>query len=437
MHREAWSEVRIGDLGEVFTGRTPSTNHPAHFGDEYPFITPSDMHQGKYARATERGISLEGAALLERIKIPANSICVSCIGWQMGEVIMTAQPSFTNQQINTIVPNSKVEPSFLYYSLRPRKQELLSLGSATGVRTPILNKSAFCDLKVRIPPISIQRRIAGILSAYDDLIENNTRRITIVEQMAQMLYREWFVNFRFPCHDKVKMVDSELGQIPNAWRVIKIGELLTFHIGGGWGEETKSNEFSFKAHVIRGTDIPQVRVGVLDGCPSRFHKESNLAPRKLVPWDIVLEVSGGSKGQPVGRALLVHPVVVSAFEGDVMCASFCKLLRVDPSKIGIMQFYQFLLESYANGQIEKYQVQSTGITNFKFAVFLEEAKVTVPPASIREEFERLCQPLVDSVVALGRKNAILRSTRDLLLPKLVSGEISVEQLETEVAAQKV
>src|SRR5208282_6546582 len=112
-----------------------------------------------------------------------------CIGWQMGEAIMTAQPSFTNQQINTIVPSSKVEPSFLYYSLRPRKQELLSLGAAAGVRTPILNKSAFCDLKVKIPPLSVQHWIAGILSAYDDLIENNNRRIKILEEMAQMIYR--------------------------------------------------------------------------------------------------------------------------------------------------------------------------------------------------------------------------------------------------------
>src|ERR1039458_9531637 len=109
MREAAWPEFRIGDLGEVFTGRTPPTSHPAYFGDDYPFITPGDMHQGKFVRTTQRSVSHAGAQLLKRIQVPANSICVSCIGWQMGEAIMTDRPSFTNQQINTIVPNRRVE----------------------------------------------------------------------------------------------------------------------------------------------------------------------------------------------------------------------------------------------------------------------------------------------------------------------------------------
>lgn len=133
METEEWPEIRIGDLGEVFTGRTPSTERSSYFGNDFPFLTPGDMRQGKYARETQRGLSLEGAQLLNRIQLPRNSVCVSCIGWQMGEVIMTDKPSFSNQQINTIIPNGKADPSFLYYSLRPRKQELLSLGATTGV----------------------------------------------------------------------------------------------------------------------------------------------------------------------------------------------------------------------------------------------------------------------------------------------------------------
>ena len=144
---------------------------------------------------------------------------------------MTDRPSFTNQQINTIVPNSKVEAAFLYYSLRPRKQELLSLGATTGVRTPILNKSAFCDLKVSIPPLSLQRRIVDILSGYDDLIEKSQRRIRILETMARALYREWFVEFRFPGHDKIPRVASPLGDIPQGWEVKTVAD--SFEISGG------------------------------------------------------------------------------------------------------------------------------------------------------------------------------------------------------------
>lgn len=139
---ENWADVRVGDVGRVVTGRTPPSEKPGLFGREYPFITPGDMRQGKYARQTERSLSPEGAALLSRLELPPNSICVSCIGWQMGEVILTDRSSFSNQQINTIIPNGRYDASFLYYLFRLRKQELLSLGSASGARTPILNKSA-------------------------------------------------------------------------------------------------------------------------------------------------------------------------------------------------------------------------------------------------------------------------------------------------------
>jgi hypothetical protein len=159
------------------------------------------------------------ATLLRRNLLPPESVAVSCIGWQMGKAIMTSRPSFSNQQLNTIIPREGVVPDFLYYSLLPWREYLLSLGSAAGVRTPILNKSAFSDLRVLMPPLPIQRRIAAILSAYDDLIENNTRRIAILEEMARALYREWFVHFRFPGHEKVKMVKSALGPIPTGWKV--------------------------------------------------------------------------------------------------------------------------------------------------------------------------------------------------------------------------
>ena len=242
MREGAWPEIRIGDLGEVFTGRTPPTERPAYFGDDHPFITPGDMRQGKHARATQRSVSNEGAELLKRIKVPANSVCVSCIGWQMGEAIMTDRPSFTNQQINTIVPNGRVDPSFLYYSLRPCKQELLSLGATSGVRTPILNKSAFCDLMVNLPPLPVQLRIASILSAYDELIENSQRRIRILEAIAGALYREWFVQFRFLGHEKAPPVASPLGEIPQGWEVKKLGEVAQTFRGRSYGSVDLADE---------------------------------------------------------------------------------------------------------------------------------------------------------------------------------------------------
>jgi type I restriction enzyme S subunit len=343
----------------------------------------------------------------------------------------------SNKQLKLRPDAAIADATFLFYYFASPQMVSHIRSIAIGAAVPGINLGLLKGIDVTLPPIGVQYRISEILSAYDDLIENNTRRIKILEQMAQMLYREWFVNFRFPGHEMVKMVESELGAIPEQWEVVNVGKLLKFHIGGGWGGDTQDEVFPAQAYVIRGTDIPQARVGALDGCPLRYHKESNLASRRLEPFDIVFEVSGGSKGQPVGRALLVHPKILSALDGDVICASFCKLLRIDFSKTTINHFYQFLLDSYTNGQIEKYQVQSTGITNFKFAVFLADAKVAIPPENIRTRFEALCQPMMDGVFSLGRKNANLRATRDMLLPKLLSGEVSVENLEKEAVAHMV
>jgi type I restriction enzyme S subunit len=287
MREAAWSEIRIGDLGEVFTGRTPPTERSAYFGDDYPFITPGDMRQGKHARATQRSVSHEGAELLKRIKVPANSVCVSCIGWQMGEVIMTDRPSFTNQQINTIVPNGNVDPSFLYYSLRPRKQELLSLGATTGVRTPILNKSAFCDLKVKIPPHPVQRRIAGILSAYDELMENSQRRIRILEAMAHALYREWFVEFRFPGHEKLSRVVSPLGDIPQGWEVRPLFDLAKVNYGKNLPTKNLFEDGSYPVYgaakiIGQHTEYTRERRTIICGCRGSVGEMQITQPRCFV-----------------------------------------------------------------------------------------------------------------------------------------------------------
>jgi type I restriction enzyme S subunit len=423
MNGGAWTQSEYADAGIPVVRVSDVHDETIHL-DECKYLAPSSLE--KY----QKHLLLTGDVVVATVG--SHPTQPGSVVGRAARVPVHANGTLLNQNAVRLRPlNEGIDRSYLrYLAVSQYFRNFIiahARGSANQVRMAI---SLLKEMPICLPSIERQREIGSVLSAYDDLIENNTRRIKILEQMAQMLYREWFVDFRFPGHEKVKMVESEMGPIPEGWRVLNVGELLKFHIGGGWGEDEHDEVFSLEAHVIRGTDIPQARVGALDGCPLRYHKESNLASRRLEPWDIIFEVSGGSKGQPVGRALLVHPKILSALGGDVMCASFCKLLRVDSFKIGVCHFYQFLLDSYSNGQIEKYQVQSTGITNFKFAVFLDDAKVAMPPDGVRTRFEELCRPFTDGVFALGRKNANLRTTRDLLLPKLVSGEIEVPEVES-------
>jgi len=139
-----------------------------------------------------------------------------------GDIKMSPPFCFlTNLSIAALVESPDVEKVFLYYRLAATKLWNLRTGSAQAQITIERLK----EYEVNVPPLSVQRRIAGILSAYDDLIENNQRRIKILEEMARSLYREWFVNFRVPGHEKVPLVDSPLGDIPIGWEVVSLEDV--------------------------------------------------------------------------------------------------------------------------------------------------------------------------------------------------------------------
>jgi len=308
-----------------------------------------------------------------------------------------------------------------YYQLLDFDINSLDSGSAI----PSTSRDAFYQIRVNLPPLSTQHKIASILSAYDELIENNTRRIKILEEMAQSLYKEWFVNFRFPGHEKVKMVDSDLGKIPEGWKLKKLMGIIDYYIGGGWGNENIDDKFSKGAYVIRGTNIPNVSLGNLTSCPYRFHTLTNFEPRKIKSMDIVFEVSGGSKGQPVGRSVLIVDELLKQFDADVICASFCKLIRPNINIISPFFLAHLLKFIYDNGEIIKYQTQSTGISNFKFEFFLDDVKVAIPNNELMQSFDNIMRLFYKQIHKLGHQNTVLRRTRDLLLPKLISGEIDV------------
>ncbi|MBN8442147.1 MAG: restriction endonuclease subunit S [Thauera sp.] len=341
-----------------------------------------------------------------------------------------------NQRLGLIRPKEGVELDlrFIYYLFNTRHVRQQIRATASGAKVRHTSPSRIGEVKAPIPSIDVQRRIASILSAYDDLIENNTRRIAILEEMARRIYEEWFVRFRFPGHEQVKSVESELGLIPEGWSIEKLGNLLEHHIGGGWGEESESEDFPVAAYVIRGTDIPDVRVSTLGRSPLRYHKESNFRTRKLQPKDIVFEVSGGSKDQPVGRAVLLTNKLFQSVDQPIICASFCRLVRANQKAI-LPELLKLHFERiYENREIMRYQTQSTGITNFKFTVFLEKEMVLVPPSNLQEYFSKSVLPLYDLASTLGTKNTNLRATRDLLLPKLISGELDVSTLPEPEAA---
>jgi len=334
---------------------------------------------------------------------------------------------------------AKIDSLFLRYYLDSETTRSYMKGAyTTGAAIPRVVLKDFKLAYIKFGSLSTQRKIASILSAYDDLIENNLRRIKILEEMAQNLYREWFVKFRFPGHEQARFVESPLGRIPEGWEVKALGELILEHIGGGWGSDVENDKHTEPAWVIRGTDIPEGRVCNFSKVPFRYHSMSNLKSRRLKLGDIVFEVSGGSKGQPLGRTLFISSELLDAFHGDtVICASFCKRIESDSKRYASELLYLSLLEAYDSGEIEQYQVQSTGISNFKWSDYLVKVCRCVPPVALQLSFCALIAPLFSKVAIIGRTNTNLRRTREMLLPKLISGEVDVSDLDITIPEEAV
>lgn len=188
-----WKEYKLGEIGTVITGKTPSARNPEDWGDNMLFITPSDYRNyRKYATNSERKLSKVGIDRFEKKILPANSILVTCIGSDMGKVVMNWESCITNQQINAIVPNTSVNNNFLYYRLISIYDTLRILGG-DGTAVPIVNKSDFENIKIELPPLPEQIRIASILSSLDDKIDLLHRENKTLEAMAETLFRQWFI----------------------------------------------------------------------------------------------------------------------------------------------------------------------------------------------------------------------------------------------------
>jgi len=225
-----WSTYKLEDLGTIVTGKTPSSKHPKHFGNHLPFVTPTDFSDyHKNVSFASRYLSTEGAKHFKSKILPPNSILVTCIGSQMGKVVVNKLEVLTNQQLNSIIPNKNANSDFLYYKLSSIHEQLRTMAGA-GSTMPMLNKSDFGKIEIEIPEIEEQKSIASILSALDDKIELNLQMNKTLEEMAMALYKHWFVDFG-PFQEE-EFEDSELGKIPKGWEVRTIGELYNTTSGG-------------------------------------------------------------------------------------------------------------------------------------------------------------------------------------------------------------
>ena len=332
-------------------------------------------------------------------KVSGPGVCTGRYG-SLGTVQYINKPFWPHNTSLWVKDFHGNDPRFVYYCMQS-----LDLGRFNaGAGVPTLNRNHLDSLTVNVPDLPTQRKIAGILSTYDDLIENNLRRIKILEEMAQSLYREWFVHFRFPGHESAKLVDSQLGQIPEGWDVKAIGDTGKVVTGK---TPSKANEDFF------GEDIPFLKTPDMHGQMFILQTNEYLS-------------TAGAQSQ-LNKTLPAGSICVSCIGtiGVVSittapCQTNQQINSVVLADEGSREFLFFWLRE-AKQMLENRGSTGATMGNVNKSKF-EGMQLIWPPGDVLARFHSVTGPTFEQIERLFRKIQNLRRTRALLLPKLLSPE---------------
>jgi type I restriction enzyme S subunit len=333
-----------------------------------------------------------------------------------GDVKISPPKSWiTNLSIVFELDEMQADKRFMYYYLSQQSlKEKLDTGSAQAQITV----NALSAYYVTLPPLTTQRCIAAILSAYDDLIENNTRRIAILEEMARRIYEEWFIRFRFPGHEKVRMVESELGLVPEGWVLCTVGDCVTIHRGKSY----KSSE------LVEDGGLPFINLkcmerdgGFRKSGLKRFlgaYKET----QKVVTGDMVMAVTDMTQE----RRIVARCGRVPRLGSDFGVISM-DLVKIEANK-GIAKDFMYAMFRWSGFADEVKQHANGANVLHLLPDRIADFRFHVPPTDLVRQFADFIEPMLRKCDVLAEKNEVLRTTRDLLLPKLISGELDVSHL---------
>jgi len=332
----------------------------------------------------------------------------------------TANASLLNQNAVQLKPDKTLDKRYLFYLLRSPQFKNYIVGTAQGAASQAaITLDSIRNFVFKHPDLTAQHRIAAILSAYGALIENNLRRIKILEEMAQAIYREWFVRFRFPGYEKVKMVDSELGKIPEGWQTAKVAD--SFEILGGGTPSKKVNEYWDGGEIVWYTpsDLTKARSMFMDNSSSRITElglEDSSA--HLFPPYAVMMTSRATIG-----VVAINTTPAATNQGFIVC--------LPNQGFPLYYLYFWLVE---NTDTFLNMASGTTFKEISKTVF-KTIPLLSPQSSVLQRFEKLVQTIGQQVLNFQRQIANLRQTRDLLLPKLISGQLDVSDLDIKVAQE--
>ena len=377
---------RISEIGTVVGGGTPSTKNPDYWGGDIPWISPKDLtdYKSVYISKGENFLTEKGLKSGTRL-LPKNTLLFSSRA-PIGYVALAANPICTNQGFKSIVCDEKqVVPLYLYYYMKANLDYIKLFG--TGATFPEISGKTMGKIKVEIfKSLDVQHRIASILSTYDSLIENNTKRIRLLEKMAENLYKEWFVRFRFPGHENVEMENG----LPKGWKRGSLSDVCEFKRG----KNITSSE-------MQEGNVPVISAGLE---PSGYHSCSNVRG-----VNVTMSSSGANAGY-----IAIH-------YSDIWAAD-CSY--IEESTTGNIYYVYELLNNIR-----------TVINNFQrgsaqphvYPKDVNRIKLILPSKELMLKANGRLEIMHKEIYNLQKQNSLLARQRDLLLPRLMSGKLEVKE----------
>jgi type I restriction enzyme S subunit len=419
-----WSAKKLECLVDPSRPITYGVVKPGdHDENGITFVRGGDISKGRIAINQLRTIRAEVSARYKRTLLRGGELLISLVG-NPGEVAI-APPSLAGaniaRQVGLVALGGEVNSQYvMYFLMSPLGRAGLGAYMKGSVQV-VINLADLRTVEVPLPPLSTQRKIAAILSAYDDLIENNLRRIKILEEMAQNLYREWFVKYRFPGHQHARFTDSPLGRIPEGWEVNKLGDVFDFSNGyafykDGYSEKGKlvvdlGNITEDRSFKLTGKDkfVSEIQYNL----KSKFH---------LNKFDIVVAMTDMTQ-----RMGILGKVAIIDKSNSYILNQRVGRLRPKDNKLDYSFIYTTLsderfvqeMKVLSKGAVQKY-FNTNDILNYN---------VLMPSADYIKKINKINLSLLEYRMLLKEKTDNLHHTRDILLPRLISGEVDVSALD--------
>ncbi len=368
-----------------YRGKTPKKSVSG-----VPLITAKVIKNGTILNSNHEYIAEDSYDSWMRRGLPRQGDILITTEAPLGEVaqLRTTDKVALAQRVILLRGNSDViDQQYYFQALKSDFVQGRLRARATGTTVLGIKQSELRQVEVPYHPLPTQRKIASVLSAYDDLIENNTRRIEILEEMAQRIYQEWFVHFRFPGHQKVAMVDSELGPVPEEWKVKKLGDVIELAYGKALKKDSRKQG-----------NIPVYGSGGIVGC----HDKSLVSGPGII----------------VGRKGNVGSVYWSDYDFFPIDTVYYVQTEADLHYV----YYNLQDQNFINNDAAVPGLNRNQAYSLPFLL---------PDVDTLGQFQRIVDPVFRQLKVLKEKNANLRRTRNLLLPKLISGEVSVEYLDVD------